>query len=102
MSQFHFHVTLRGDLFEDRDGCNYFDMESAMIYGRRLACNLGRISNFTGATVLVLDCLGREVTRFPVDDAVEPPPDAYAPDPNSDARKTEPGPIGAEVAPSGE
>ena len=48
MPHFHFHVVLRGDLFEDRDGCNYFDLKSAKVYARRLAIDLGRTGNFAG------------------------------------------------------
>jgi hypothetical protein len=102
MSQFHFHVTLRGDLFEDRDGCNYFDIESAMIYARRLAFNLGGTGNFTEANVLVVDGLGQEVARFPVAGAVMIPRGRYPSDPRWRARKAEPGPVCADVPPSGD
>ena len=86
MPHFYFHVALRGDLFKDRDGCTYFDLQSAKVYARRLSLELGRTGNFTGATVLVVDGLGQEVTRFPVDNVVEFPRTRRATDLRSDAR----------------
>jgi hypothetical protein len=71
MPRFYFHVALRGDLFEDRDGGNYFDAGPARMHARRLALDLHRTGNFSSAVVLTVDEFGQEVARFPVDNVVE-------------------------------
>jgi len=97
MPHFHFHVVLRGDLFEDRDGCNYFDLKSAKVYARRLAIDLGRTGNFAGATVLVVDGFGQEVAHFPVDNVVVLPRNRRAPAPSSDTRHADADRLPADV-----
>jgi hypothetical protein len=100
MPHFHFHVALRGDRLEDRDGRHYFDVGSAKVYGRRLALALVRTGNFTGATVLVVDGPGREVGRFPVSNGAKSRRDPHARDPGSDTRQADPDRVRADV-PSG-
>ncbi len=97
MPHFHFHVALRGDLFEDRDGCTYHDLGSAQSYGRRLALDLRRTGTFTGATVLMIDAFGQEVARFAVDNVVVFPHDRYARDADSETRRAHPDRFRADI-----
>ena len=90
MPRFHFHVSFRGDLLEDRDGCNYFDAESARNYGRRLALDLNRTGNFAGAAVLMVDVLGRELARFPVDNVLDFARERRTLDAGSSTRRSDP------------
>jgi hypothetical protein len=102
MPHFHFHVALRGDLFEDREACNYFDVGSAKVYARRLALDLVRTGSFGGATVLVVDGSGREVGRFPVRNVVKGRRDPHARNPGSDTCQADPDRVRADVPSSGE
>ena len=90
MPQFYFHVALRGDLFEDRDGWHYADVEGAKAYARRLALDLRGTGNFMAAVVMVVDEFGREEARVPVDRLLAFACDPDAPALPSDARKAEP------------
>jgi hypothetical protein len=101
MPHFYFHVSRGGDLFEDRDGADYVDVGSAGDYGRRLARDLSRTGSFSGATVLVVDEVGREVARFPVDNVVELPRDRSAASPGSDTRHADPDDVRAGASSSG-
>ena len=102
MPQYYFHVALRGDLFEDRDGRYYADLEHAKAYGRRLALDLRTTGNFVTAVVLVVDALGQEVARVRVDNVVAFPRGRPAADRGSDVRKAGSDRVRAEVPGSGE
>jgi hypothetical protein len=102
MPQFYFHVAQRGDLFEDRDGWHYLDVDSATAYGWRLALDLRGAGNFAAATVLVVDEFGREVARLPVGNAFGFSRDRQAADPASETHRGDPDRARADAPRSGE